>query len=386
MNRLFKISIALVMAVISRPIMAQDIQIPNIQIPELGDTVKVGQWYMVSDPDFMSADGSSWKGVIKTGSENKVVVIFYGGGVSLNEYTAARGSSVDKDHGFYSDNFAPNAEIAVPLVEAVSFGSPAEINPFKDWTLVVLPYTTGDFHCGTGDFPYKGLDGKDHILHHHGYTNYRIFMDRVRPILGTPDAVMVTGFSAGGFATAILSDDVFSYFPDTKNKISFVDSSLLAGTDWHSVAENVWKAPKQIVDRLVSDDIVFDCLTALAKDRPEVKILFGCTVRDYALSNYYSYIETGNNLVTTRENCDNFQKLITEFVSKFQKAIPNGGLYIWDGVWEDQSIAAMHHTIQLSKDFFTEFHGHASHAQWLIDAVNGNVKSYGIELVHNVYE
>lgn len=365
---------------------AQDIQIPDIKVPELGDSPKVGEWYTVSNPDFMSADGTTWKGAVRMGSENKVVVIFYGGGVSINEYTAARGGSVDKEHGFYSDTFTPNSEVVVPFVEMMTFGSPLDTNPFKDWTLVVLPYSTGDFHCGTGDFPYKGLDGKDHILHHHGYTNYRIFMDRLRPILGTPDAVMVTGFSAGGFATALLSDDVFGYFPNTANKLSFVDSALLLTGKWNDIAAKVWNAPKEIVDRLKTDDIVFDSLKALHKKRHEVKILFGCTVRDYALSNYQGYLDNGTNLVTTRENCDVFQKNITAFVKKFQKDIPDGGLYIWDGVWEDESIASMHHTIQLSKDFFTEFHGHASHAQWLIDAVNGNVKSYGTELVNNIYE
>lgn len=38
--------------------------------------------------------------------------------------------------------------------------------------------------------------------------------------IGNPDKVVVTGYSAGGFGTALLSDDIYTnYFPNAKSKI-----------------------------------------------------------------------------------------------------------------------------------------------------------------------
>lgn len=54
------------------------------------------------------------------------------------------------------------------------------------------------------------------------------------------DTVLVTGYSAGGFATALLSGDIFTnYFPNAKSRNVLVDAALLLNKDWHTIAENV---------------------------------------------------------------------------------------------------------------------------------------------------
>ena len=128
------------------------------------------------------------------------------------------------------------------------------------WSVCVIPYVNGDFHCGTGEFDYEE-NGKSGTVLHHGWTNYALLMDRVMPYLGTPDAVLITGFSAGGFGTTLNANDTFTrYFPDTENLTVFVDSSLLLNKNWHDIAENVWHAPESIVNRLITNDLVLDSL------------------------------------------------------------------------------------------------------------------------------
>lgn len=79
--------------------------------------------------------------------------------------------------------------------------TPGDDNPFKAWTVIEFPYATGDLHCGTGEFHYKDANGKDKILYHNGYTNFAAAMNEVMELAGieNPDAVLVTGYSAGGF-------------------------------------------------------------------------------------------------------------------------------------------------------------------------------------------
>ena len=33
-------------------------------------------------------------------------------------------------------------------------GSTIDVNPFKDWTFIVIPYASGEFHAGPGEYHY----------------------------------------------------------------------------------------------------------------------------------------------------------------------------------------------------------------------------------------
>ena len=80
----------------------------------------------------------------------------------------------------------------------------------------------------------------------------------------------------------LLADDVFTnYFPDAKSKNVLVDASLLLNNDWHSIATDVWQTPKEIFDKLVSNNLTFDCFASLHKKYgDDIHLLFDCSTRD----------------------------------------------------------------------------------------------------------
>ena len=77
--------------------------------------------------------------------------------------------------------------------------SGVEGSPFENWSIILFPYATGDFHAGTGEFHYTDKDGREKILYHNGYVNYTQTMQKVMEPAGikNPEAVVVTGYSAG---------------------------------------------------------------------------------------------------------------------------------------------------------------------------------------------
>ena len=77
-------------------------------LPELTCEPEIGKWYAVDINDAVSSDGSKWQGYFRKGSENKVVLYFYGGGFSVNDYTAAR--SMDVEGGFLQSPYEYGAE------------------------------------------------------------------------------------------------------------------------------------------------------------------------------------------------------------------------------------------------------------------------------------
>ena len=344
-----------------------------VKRPELKENPEVGKWYRITPETAKSSDGSEWHGLIKLGKEkDKLVVYFFGGGVSITPYTSEKGKEF----------FATTASIQ-DFVASGGIGSDSEDNPFKDWTFLVLPYATGDFHTGTGEYKFTDNKGKEKIVYHNGYNNYSAFMEEAKKYIGEPTNLLVTGFSAGGFATSLLADDVIDHFPKASNITVSVDSSLLLYDDWHKSATELWKSPQEISDRLTGNNIVLDSLVALHNKRGNtVKILFDCSVRDDTLQQYQAYIDDGK-MGKTKEYGDKFQKDLKQMVNDLQTNIDGVGIYIWE-YGTDSKTNNTQHTI-ISSNFLDKLEDNKSIADWMIDSVNGNVKSYGIDLLDKKY-
>ena len=330
--------------------------------PKLKGEPEIGKWYELAVEGTQSSDGSEWHGIFKKGTENKVVVYFFGGGVSITPETSEGGNK------FYATNMTGQ-----DFVAQGGIGSNADSNPFKDWSFLVIPYATGDFHSGTG--VYKG----EKTVYHTGYSNYAAFVEQIKPYVGEPDTLLVTGFSAGGFATSLLADDVIDRFPSAKNITVCVDSSLLLYDGWHETAVGLWHSPKEITDRLTTDNLVLDSLTALHEKRGDsVKILFDCSYRDDTLQQYQAYIRTGT-MTKNKENGDLFQKDLAEMVKGLQDNISGIGIYIWNYA-EDTETHNTQHTI-ISSNVFDKLEDSVSVADWIYAAINGDVQSHGLALL-----
>ncbi|WIM38484.1 pectin acetylesterase-family hydrolase [Paenibacillus sp. PK4536] len=367
------ISIFIVISVLAIVIVVMLKNSVLISFPELKGSPKLGEWYAITPEEAKSSDGSAWNGFIRLGNENKVMVYFFGGGASINEYTAAHPKN------FYADT-VKNQD----FVAKMGIASDIENNPFKDWTILVLPYSTGDFHSGTGEYTYSDAKGNLKTFYHYGYTNFSLFMKEAVKYTGTPDTLLVTGFSAGGFGTSLLADDVIDYFPSTSNVTVTVDSSLLLTDDWQNISKNIWKSPQSISKRLNTNNIVLDSLTALYKKRGDsVKILFDSSVRDGELAKWQAYLDHGEMSATDKSG-DVFQSNLKAMVKGLQNNIPGVGIYIWDGLSYNKELNLTQHTI-ISSNVFDKLDGKKSISDWIMDAINGDIKQYGIELLEKEY-
>lgn len=340
--------------------------------PELGQqSPQVGQWYRLSPESVVDSTGHQAHGLLRIGKDKtKVMVYFFGGGASINAETAQGGTK------FYATTTGHQ-----DFVATWGIGSSQEDNPFKDWTILALPYSTGDFHAGTGEFSYTDKNGRQKILHHKGYQNLMALMAEAKTYMGNPDTLLVTGFSAGGFATSLLADDVIDQFPTAKNITVAVDSSLLLHGDWKSIAENVWQTPYHISNRLTSNNLILDSLVAFHDKRgDEVKILFDSSYRDGILQQYQAYIDEGQLADPTPETSQQFQAELKTMVDSLQSRINGVGIYVWNHGQDDKTSATQHTTINY-KTFFTPMSDDKSIADWMIDAVNGKVSNYGLELL-----
>jgi hypothetical protein len=204
--------------------------------------------------------------------------------------------------------------------------------------------------------------------------------------IGDADTVLVTGYSAGGFATALLSDDIFTnYFPNAANKNVLVDASLLLYDDWHDVAVNVWKTPAEISDKLTTDNLTLDCLRSLHEKYGDgIHLLFDSSTRDGDLAKVQNYLDNGIMDVDEAQ-ADVYQQILKNTIPQFQEA--GVSLFIWDGVaWYDDPRNMTAHTIIATPAVWLPFEEQGqSIAGWLQDAINGESKNYGLDLVNKEY-
>lgn len=152
--------------------------------------------------------------VNRTPLNGHLAVTFEGGGACWDQ-DACEGK------GPYSatnpDGIPPNY-MELPNAAAGGLVTPfsARFDPFEairtqDWTLVYLPYCTGDVHTGNLVQLYDDQrPDQPRVQYHRGQANIRAAADWMRQHLGRPGNLLMTGFSAGGVGStanyAVLRD------------------------------------------------------------------------------------------------------------------------------------------------------------------------------------
>lgn len=164
-----------------------------------------------------------------------------------------------------------------------------------------------------------------------------------------------------------------------------MDAALLLNDDWRTIATDVWQTPKEISDKLTSNNLTLDCLTALhEKYGDTIHLLFDCSTRDGDLAKVQNYFDSGVMDVTEKE-ADIYQQILRDTIPQFKEIGVN--LFIWDGVaWYDDPRNMTAHTIIATPAVWLPFEEQKqSVAGWLTDAVNGELKDYGLDLVDKQY-
>ena len=342
---------------------------------ELPQRPKPGKNYEYWPDGAITAEGTPTYGLIRLGSREDLMISFCGGGVSIDEYTAAHPGKL----GGGEPNFYATEPFASDLLMHFGTNGRSKKNPFRDWSILLLPYTTGDFHCGRNDYPYSDMNGDSAILHHHGYENTRLLLQKIKELVPSPKRLIITGFSAGAFGTSLLADDIMNYFPDCRDVTVIVDSAIMRH-DWQPVARDVWKTPEEICARLTGSEIVSDSLIALHHNRPEAKIMFCCSKRDFALTQWTGFLEENGNWKPTKETGDRFQEHLREMIARLQKEIPDIGIFIFNTPNKDfEKEELTTHCICGSGAAFTVSEDGITVARWMELGVEGKLLQLGLE-------
>jgi hypothetical protein len=168
-------------------------------------------WERVELPGTVCGNGSQYKFYVHdTGSPN-LLFFFEGGGACWDYDTcsgragilgAANPNGIPDD---YMDRFT--AKYVSPIVNGADPGLPLRSKtdlPTKGWNIVYMPYCTGDVHIGNRSAVYEDQTGQEPPLDwvHNGFNNTVAAAEYAASRFPSVGKLLVTGFSAGGTATA----------------------------------------------------------------------------------------------------------------------------------------------------------------------------------------
>lgn len=91
-------------------------------------------------------------------------------------------------------------------------------NPFRDATMVFVPYCTGDIHGGDAEHEYA-WGARHETIHHVGARNMALFLRRLAATYPQTQRVTLMGISAGGFGAGLNWWRVADAFPAARTDL-----------------------------------------------------------------------------------------------------------------------------------------------------------------------
>jgi hypothetical protein len=185
---------------------AVDAQSPGPLAPESSR-----EWTRVEGgPGTGCAGDSTFAFFVREGDPRKIMLFLNGGGACWN------GGNCDMKGKptFYSKMDARQDPAGADGVLQPS--NPR--NPVGDYSMVFVPYCTGDVHLGTREVTYRdSLPGdvapRDFVIRHHGARNVERAVAWLTAKWTAPDIVFVTGSSAGAIPSPVYAADLARHYP-----------------------------------------------------------------------------------------------------------------------------------------------------------------------------
>lgn len=184
------------------------------ELPDLAD-LDAGWNMLEPGGDTLCSQGTPYAFYVRPGESDNLLVFFNGGGACWN--------GVMCDLTVEPVTYVPVVEIDHnnPEGRGGIFDLENEANPFADYTMVFVPYCTGDVHLGNAEVVYEVPEMGDVAAHettiyHNGYNNAMAVLNWVYENVESPEEVFVAGSSAGAIASSFYVGLIAEQYPDAQ--------------------------------------------------------------------------------------------------------------------------------------------------------------------------
>lgn len=288
--------------------------------PVLPDPPSAGEWIEIHPGgDTICSRGTPYSFYVRGGRSDRVIVDFQGGGACWNDFTCSVADSLFSDRVRGLDSF-----LAFSAQAGGTLFDPDPSSPFADWTIVHVPYCTGDIHWGDATVEYAD----DLTINHRGYTNARSAIDWVQRHFAGPEKLFVSGCSAGAYGAILHSAYLAQHYTDSQVTVladsgagiitdSFLNDSL---PNWNAQANIPSFVPG--LDVPITDLTLPDLYINIARHFPTHR--FAQTATAYDADQIFFYGAMGGNR-------HDWPPAFSASIAEIEAAVPNFRAYVPPG-------------------------------------------------------
>jgi hypothetical protein len=310
------------------------------------------------------AHDSSFSFKVWPGLPEKVLIYLNGGGACW------RAQDCDpKNRPTYTMSADSANDVSV---RAGIFDVNNEKNPFHDYTIVFVPYCTGDVHLGTrlSEYEWESPKGvREFSVRHGGGANLEAVLDWVFVNIRNPQAVFVAGADAGAIASPVVAEKIARRYARARvtefgEGAGSIRAPLFAESMWRwGATEYIQKEPG--FRSLDSADVTFAKLHAVASRAvPRIQFAQFNSIDDAAQSSF---------LLALGVKAPSLPKLLSENLDEIR-----------DGTRSFHSFVATGrvHSVLRTPAMYTLSVENVKFIDWFTDLVEGNpVGDVGMKLL-----
>ena len=301
------------------------------------------------------------------GTADGLAVFFNGGGACWNDATCSK-PRLAGDKAMFSGKDDEDAQ-SVYKAELLPGDGPARMagifdrtnprNPVRDWSMLFVPYCTGDVHSGSNTAHYRFPDtGKPFTIEHRGWDNMQVIMHWMQANVPAPAHLLVSGSSAGAYGAATHFTALHELYPNA-NAVFLGDSGQGVTTPEFETARNKswnYQLPASVFGPDAQSTPDTEVVARLAAFFPKDRFAQFTTIHDRTQTAFYAQM-------TQSQECDAWTKKMASELTVRQSA-PNFRSYVAQGDT---------HTILRSPLFYTEASGGIAFADWLGELLNAQI-------------
>ncbi len=157
--------------------------------------------------DTRCADGSDYRFFVRENDPSRLLFFLQGGGACWSRSTCDPGSAS------YNRNLDDFDSIDELRMEGI-FNYDRADNPFRDYSVVFVPYCTGDVHLGDYDRDYPGSGSSSLKIYHRGFANAMAAVDHTVDNFDQVETIFVSGSSAGAIPSPYYAVRLAEHYPN----------------------------------------------------------------------------------------------------------------------------------------------------------------------------
>lgn len=303
---------------------------------------------------------STYSYFYRQGTADGLVVFFNGGGACWNSATCSK-PRLAGDKAFFSGKDDQDM-VGVYKAELLPGDGPAGMgglldrtnpqNPVRDWSMLFVPYCTGDVHSGSNTARYTFPDtGKPFTIEHRGWDNMQVILPWLRAKAPQPARLLVSGSSAGAYGAATHFTALRTQYPKARAVYLGDSGQGVTTPDFEQVRNKNWNytLPTSVFGPRAQDTPDTEVVAKLATHFPNDRFGQFTTIHDATQTAFYAQMGPAGQACNAWTN-----KMLSELASR--QTAPNFRAYVAQGDT---------HTILRAPLFYSEQSGGQPFTAWL---------------------